>query len=242
MLQGFGVLFFGGGVETTLALTIATAVVMSPPQPSRGTWCLAGLCLCCDIKLLKGLKGQSLSFPALHPFFADITRVTWRSQGTHITEAKPKEKRLTIDYMPRLRGQLFIHPTNLSLEIRPPKLGDNGKYEVVVDTLSDPTKPKTFSYSLRIHGGLPMMPAGTSDMGGQSRSTVGPRGVTEPDAGDTRTQGTGGGQPPDGSGGLEACGVQDYYCVVKAYLMATVFGLLLMLVATVHNVTRDKGT
>ncbi|KAM9626154.1 T-lymphocyte surface antigen Ly-9-like [Morphnus guianensis] len=112
----------------------------------------SGLCLCCDIKLLKGLKGQSLSFPALHPFFADITQVTWRSQGTHITEAKPKEKRLTIDYVPRLRGQLFIHPTNLSLEIRPPKLGDNGKYEVVVDTLSDPTKPKTFSYSLRVHG------------------------------------------------------------------------------------------
>lgn len=70
---------------------------------------------------------------------------------------------------------------------------------------------------------------------------MGPRGVTEPDAGDTGTQGTGGGQPPGGSSGPEACRVQDYYCVVKGYLMATVFGLLLMLVATVHIVTRDKG-
>lgn len=141
--------FLGWGVETTLALTIATAVVMSAPQPSRGTRCLAGLCLCCDIKLLKGLKRQSLSFPALFPFFADITRVSWRSQGTHITE---DEKRFTVDYVPRFRGRQFIHPTNLSLKIRPLKLGDNGKYEVVMDTLSDPTKPKTFSYSLRVHG------------------------------------------------------------------------------------------
>lgn len=153
MLSGlWGAFFWGGGAESTLALTITTAVVMSAPQPSCGTWCLAGLCLCCDIKLLTGLKRQFLSFPALHPFFADITWVSWRSQGTHITEAKPKEKRFTVDYVRRFRGWQFIHPTNLSLKIRPLKLGDNGRYEVVMDTLSDPTKPKTFSYSLRVHG------------------------------------------------------------------------------------------
>lgn len=83
-----------------------------------------------------------------------------------------------------------------------------------------------------------MTPTGTSDTGGQSRSTVGPRGVTEPDAGDTRTQGTSRGQPPGGAVGQGHAGCS----VVKGYLMATIFGLLLMLVATVHIVTRDKGT
>lgn len=34
----------------------------------------------------------------------------------------------------------------------------------------------------------------------------------------------------------------DGYCTVKGYLVATVLGLLLLLVAAVHIVTRDKAT
>ena len=66
--------------------------------------------------------------------------------------------------------------------------------------------------------------------------------MTEPSAGDTATQGAGGGQPPGGGGGPGVCGVQDRYCVVKGYLVAAVFGPLLMLMAAVHVVTRDKAT
>ena len=131
---------------------LRSSPLRSSPQPPRGTRCLAGLRLCCGIKLLKGLKGQALSFPALHSVSADIVRVTWRSRGTHIAEAKPREKLFTVDYLPKFHGRLFIHPTNLSLEIRPLKLGDGGRYEVVVDTLFHPTNPKTFSYLLLVHG------------------------------------------------------------------------------------------
>ncbi|KAM6190409.1 uncharacterized protein WM294_013906 [Sarcoramphus papa] len=201
-----------------------------------------GLRLCCGIKLLKGLKGQALSFPAMHSVSADIVRVTWRSRGTHIAEAKPREKLFTVDYLPNFRGRLLIHPTNLSLEIRPLKLGDSGRYEVVMDTLFHPTNPKTFSYLLLVHDGSPETAAGTGDAGGHSRSTAEPWGVTEPSAGDTATQGASGVQPPGGGGGPGVCGVQDRYCVVKGYLVAAVFGPLLMLMAAVHVMTRDKAT
>lgn len=55
-------------------------------------------------------------------------------------------------------------------------------------------------------------------------------------------QGAGGGQPPGGSGGPGVCRVQDRYCVVKGYLVAAVFGPLLILVAAVHVVITDKAT
>lgn len=202
-----------------------------------------GLRLCCGTELLKGLQGQSLSFPALQPGeVPDIARVTWRSRGLHIAEAKPRVKMFTVDYLPKFHGRLLIHPTNLSLEISPLKLEDSGRYKVVVDTLSDPTKPKTFSYLLLVHDGWPKTAAGTGDTGGHSGSTATPRGATEPRAGDTPTPGAGGGQPPGDGGGPEVCGVRDRYCVVKGYLVATIFGPLLILVAAVHVVTRDKAT
>ncbi|XP_072702575.1 uncharacterized protein [Ciconia boyciana] len=201
-----------------------------------------GLHLCCGTKLLKGLEGQSLFFPALRPVSEDIVRVTWRSRGTHIAEAKPREKMFTVNYLPDFRDRLLIHPTNLSLEIRLLQLGDRGKYKVVVDTLSDPTNPKTFSYLLLVHGDSPEMATGTGDAGGHSGSTVGPRGASEPHAGDATTQSTGGGQPPGSNGGPGACGVRDHYCAVKGYLVAAVFGPLLILVATIHIMTRDKAT
>lgn len=59
--------------------------------------------------------------------------------------------------------------------------------------------------------------------------------------GDT-TQGAGGGQPPGHGGGAGGCGLGDSYCAVKGYLVATVLGLLLLLVAAVHIMTRDKAT
>lgn len=63
-----------------------------------------------------------------------------------------------------------------------------------------------------------------------------PQGATEPSAGDTGTQDTGGGQPP------RPCRAQDRYCLVKGYLMAGIFVPLVLLVAVVHVVTRVKCT
>ncbi|XP_065516283.1 uncharacterized protein LOC136004086 isoform X2 [Lathamus discolor] len=111
-----------------------------------------GLCLCCATELLKGLKGQSLSFPALQLLSHDIVRVTWRTKGTHIAEAKPRVRMFTADFLPEFRGRLLIHPNSLSLEINPLQPSDSGSYEVVVDTLSDPTNPQTFHYSLLVLG------------------------------------------------------------------------------------------
>lgn len=76
--------------------------------------------------------------------------------------------------------------------------------------------------------------AGTGDSGGDSGSMAGPWGETEPGAGDAMPQGEG--------GGPGTCRMQDRYCVVKGYLVAAVLGPLLMLVAAVHIVTRDKAT
>lgn len=124
-----------------------------PPSPSPPpNHPLAGLCLCCAVELLKGLKGQSLSFPALHLLSHDIVRVTWRTKGTHIAEAKPRVRMFTTDFLPEFRGRLLIHLNSLSLEINPLQPSDSGSYEVVVDTLSDPTNPKTFHYSLLVLG------------------------------------------------------------------------------------------
>lgn len=124
-------------------------LLRSPSQVSRG---LAGPRLGCSMGVLTGLKGHSLSFPALHSDAGDITRVTWRSRGTHTAEAKPRKKLFAMDYLPGLRGQLLLHPTNLRLEISPLKLGDSGRHKAGVDTFSHPTNPKTFSYFLRVRG------------------------------------------------------------------------------------------
>lgn len=316
--------------------------------------------------MLEGLTGQSLSFPTLRHASADIVRVTWMSQGTHIAEAKPREKKFTVNYLPKFHGRLLIHPANLSLEIRDLMLEDSGTYDMVVDTSSNPTNPKTFSYLLLVHceskdGGRrvagtklcwvhpghiplglgchctsslalrppvpatspltvqrslgqacgpwrnspssfgahahqlhPLHPApvahrpppgaasiapspggtqshqggdqslkqplatwltpcpvhtddlsetaaGSSDAGGHSGSTTRPQGMTEPHVRHAATQGAGGGQPPGSGGGTAACGVQSRYCVVKGYLMATIFVPLLVLVVTIHVMTRDKA-
>ncbi|XP_074931110.1 uncharacterized protein LOC142048288 [Phalacrocorax aristotelis] len=209
--------------------TLLCCVLLAAPQ---------GLCLCCSIKLLEGLKDQSFFFPALQHESVDIVRVTWRFQGSHIAEIKPREKMSTINYLPNFYGRLVIHPSNLSLEIRPLQLADSGSYVVVMDTLSDPTNPKTFSYLLLVCDDLP----GTGGVGGQSRSTAEPRGPTEPWTGDITTEGAGGGEPPGGSSGMGVCRAPGQYCVVKGYCVAAVFGPLLILVATVHFVTRDKAT
>lgn len=129
--------------------TLATALV--PPPTISWHRVLAGPCLCCGIKVLKGVKGQTLSFPALHFVAPDIVRVTWMSRGTHIAEAKPREM-FTVNYLPSFRGRLLIHPTNLSLEITSLELRDSGRYKAVVDTSSNPTNPKTFSYLLVVCG------------------------------------------------------------------------------------------
>ncbi|XP_050186275.1 uncharacterized protein LOC126647788 [Myiozetetes cayanensis] len=188
------------------------------------------------VPVLWGLQGQSLSFPALSPVFEDIARVTWRTRGTHIAEAKPREKKFSVDYLPAFHGRLFIHPANLSLEIGQLRPEDSGNYEVVVDTLSDPTSPKTFQYFLRVYG-EPSEPGNAAGHGG---STATPPGVTEPRPGDPTTPGTGGGQPPGGREGLGTCGGWRHYCVLKGYLVAAVLGPLLVLLVIVHLVTRDK--
>ncbi|XP_061299767.1 uncharacterized protein LOC133263913 [Pezoporus flaviventris] len=237
-----------------------------------------GLCLCCAVELLKGLKGQSLSFPALHLLSHDIVRVTWRTKGTHIAEAKPRVRMFTTDFLPEFQDRLLIHPNSLSLQINPLQPSDSGSYEVVVDTLSDPTNPKTFRYSLLVLDGSPVPMPGTGDTKGSIRSTVDPHGppvlgagdtkgaiestvdphgalvprtgvtkgptgsrvdphgASEPGAGDTGTQDTGGRHHPG------SCGAQDRYCLLKGYLMAGVFVPLALLVAAVHIMTRDKGT
>uniref|UniRef100_A0A8C3JVH7 Uncharacterized protein n=1 Tax=Calidris pygmaea TaxID=425635 RepID=A0A8C3JVH7_9CHAR len=114
--------------------------------------CLPDLRPCGGTEVLRGLEGRSLSFPALPSTSGDIARVTWRTRGTHIAEAKPRQKVFTVDYLPHFRGRLLIHPTNLSLEMGPLELEDSGLYKVVVDTFSDPTNPKTFSYFLLVYG------------------------------------------------------------------------------------------
>lgn len=91
-------------------------------------------------------------------------------------------------------------------------------------------------------GSSPETVDATGDTGGHWEATVGPWGTTKPYARDAVTEGEGGGQPPGGGGGPGTCRVQDRYCVVKGYLVAAVFGPLLMLVAAVHVATRDKAT
>ncbi|XP_027636447.1 uncharacterized protein LOC114010995 [Falco peregrinus] len=199
-----------------------------------------GLQLCHGMKWLEGVKGQSLCFPALRSISANIVRVTWRFGGTHIAEAKPTKSMFTFSLLPRFHGRLLIHPSNLSLEIRLLRLEDAGNYEVTVDTLSDPTKPKTFYYYLMVHDGSSETVTRTGGTGGHSRSTVAPWEATKPHGRDTVTQGTGGGQPLDKGGRSGMCPAQNGYCVVKGYLVAVIFGLLLLVVAAVHIVTRDS--
>ncbi|XP_027525424.1 uncharacterized protein LOC113960203 [Corapipo altera] len=192
--------------------------------------------LCCSL----------LTAGALRPAFGDIARVTWRTRGTHIAEAKPGEKKFSVGFLPSFRERLLIHPNNLSLEIRGLRLEDSGSYEVVVDTSSDPTAPKTLQYRLWVHGD-PSRPGdavghGGSTVTGHGGSTVTPRGVTEPRAGDPTRQDTDLGQPPEGRGGPGTCGGWGHYCELKGYLVAAVLGPLLVLVVTVHLVTRDKAT
>ena len=144
--------FFGGGGGMETILTPAMAVTLVALRPAWGTRCLPGLRLCRGLEVLRGLQGQSVSFPAPLPASADIARVIWRNWETHIAEAKPRENRFNADYLPGLRGRLFLHPTRLSLEIRPLQLEDSGPYQVIVDTFSEPTNPKNSSYFLIVHG------------------------------------------------------------------------------------------
>ncbi|XP_065516282.1 uncharacterized protein LOC136004086 isoform X1 [Lathamus discolor] len=209
----------------------------------------SGTSLVCCVLLVAAKALQLLSH--------DIVRVTWRTKGTHIAEAKPRVRMFTADFLPEFRGRLLIHPNSLSLEINPLQPSDSGSYEVVVDTLSDPTNPQTFHYSLLVLDGSPLLVPGTGvtkgstgsrvdphaasvpgtgDTKGPIGSTVDPHGALEPGAGDTGKQDTGGRQPPG------SCWAQDRYCLVKGYLMAGVFVPLVLLVAAVHIMTRDKGT
>ncbi|KAM6331179.1 uncharacterized protein FN964_015283 isoform 3-T4 [Alca torda] len=125
--------------------------------------------LCCGAGVLTGLKGHSLSFPALHSDSGDIARVTWRSRGTHMAEAKPRERPFAVGYLPSLGGRPLLQPTNLRPEISPLKPGESGRHEGLVGAFSDPTNLKTFSYFLLVRGGS----AGAGDSGGGSGSTAG---------------------------------------------------------------------
>ncbi|XP_027766339.1 uncharacterized protein LOC114072666, partial [Empidonax traillii] len=180
----------------------------------------AGVTLLCCLLVAAG---------ALRPVVEDIARVTWRTRGTHIAEAKPREEKFSVDYLPAFRGRLLIHPANLSLEILQLRQEDSGDYEVIVDTLSHPTAPKTFRYFLQVSGD----PSGPGDAAGHGGSTVTPPGLTEPRPGDPTRPGTGG-------GGLGTCGGWRHYCELKGYLVAAVLGPLLVLLVAVHLVTRDK--
>ncbi|KAM6331177.1 uncharacterized protein FN964_015283 isoform 1-T1 [Alca torda] len=184
--------------------------------------------LCCGAGVLTGLKGHSLSFPALHSDSGDIARVTWRSRGTHMAEAKPRERPFAVGYLPSLGGRPLLQPTNLRPEISPLKPGESGRHEGLVGAFSDPTNLKTFSYFLLVRGGS----AGAGDSGGGSGSTAGRDGARcwRRHAAGRRWGAAPGRRRGDGD------------CMVKGCLVATVFGPLLMLVATVHIVPRDKAT
>ncbi|XP_068027317.1 uncharacterized protein [Melanerpes formicivorus] len=136
--------------------------------------------------LLVGLRGQSLAFPPPDGLeSADISRVLWSTGAVHIAEAKPREKLFKVDLLPRFRRRLLLHPSNLSLEMRALREQDEGFYQLVVDTFSDPTNPRTSSYFVQVLGSSPWTAAGPTATGGRSRSTVGPQGVTKPHASDT---------------------------------------------------------
>lgn len=77
-----------------------------------------------------------------------------------------------------------------------------------------------------------------SDTGGPSRSTAGPGMSSEPYAGGGTTPGPGNGQLPDAGGSPGPCGAQGGYCILRGYLVAAVFGPLVILLVVVHVVTR----
>ncbi|XP_031412787.1 uncharacterized protein LOC104914411 isoform X2 [Meleagris gallopavo] len=174
---------------------------------------MAGGLQCCHaIKILRGKRGKPLSFPALRPVAKDIVRITWTSEthSTHIAEAKPEVKEFAVDFLPDFQGRLRIHPQLLSLEITELRSTDADDSPGSAD----------------------------SDTGGPSRSTAGPGMSSEPYAGGGTTPGPGNGQLPDAGGSPGPCGAQGGYCILRGYLVAAVFGPLVILLVVVHVVTR----
>ncbi|XP_021232417.1 uncharacterized protein LOC110387972 [Numida meleagris] len=200
---------------------------------------VAGGLRCCRAReVLTGQRGRSLSFPALRRVAEDIVRITWISEtrGTHIAEAKPKMKEFAADFLPHFQGRLRIHPQSLSLEITELSSSDSGKYRAVVDIASSPSSPRTFSYLVLVLDHPPGTTRG--DTGGHSRSTTGPRTSAEPRNGGGTTPGPGRGQIPGAGGAPGLCGTRGGYCTLRGYLVAAVFGPLVVLLVAVHVVTR----
>ncbi|XP_010722184.1 uncharacterized protein LOC104914411 isoform X3 [Meleagris gallopavo] len=197
-----------------------------------------GLQCCHAIKILRGKRGKPLSFPALRPVAKDIVRITWTSEthSTHIAEAKPEVKEFAVDFLPDFQGRLRIHPQLLSLEITELRSTDAGQYSAGVDIASKPTSPRKFTYLVLVLDDSPG--SADSDTGGPSRSTAGPGMSSEPYAGGGTTPGPGNGQLPDAGGSPGPCGAQGGYCILRGYLVAAVFGPLVILLVVVHVVTR----
>ncbi|XP_031462165.1 uncharacterized protein LOC116237257 isoform X2 [Phasianus colchicus] len=199
---------------------------------------MAGLQCCHALKVMIGKRGKMLSFPPLRPFAEDIVRILWISEThrTHIAEAKPGTKEFAVDFLPDFQGRLRIHPQLLSLEIMELRRADAGLYFAEVDIASKPSSPRKFTYRVLVLDD----PPGTTDgdTGGHSRSTTGPGVSSEPHAGGGTTPDPGKGQLLDAGGSLGPCGVQGGYCTFRGYLVAAVFGPLVVLLVAVHVVTR----
>ncbi|XP_019373190.1 PREDICTED: uncharacterized protein LOC109297651 [Gavialis gangeticus] len=183
---------------------------------------------------LEGFTGESLSFPALRPVAPDIARIIWfsDSRGTHIAEAKPLSREFRTDYDPVLRPRLALHRGNLSLEITALQLSDSGVYRATVDIQSNPTRPQMFYYELiiQVHqldppGSTWPPPQGpTTPVGSRARtSTRDPGGTPRP-----------GEDPGHDKSRCGACS-----CALKGYIIAAVYGTLLLTVAIVHIKTQS---
>lgn len=61
---------------------------------------------------------------------------------------------------------------------------------------------------------------------------------SEPGAGEGTTLGPGKGQLPGAGEAPGPCGAQGGYCTLRGYLVASVFGPLVVLLVAVHVVTR----
>ncbi|XP_015739808.1 uncharacterized protein LOC107324361 [Coturnix japonica] len=197
-----------------------------------------GLQCCRAFEVLMGKQGELLSFPALRPVANDIVRILWMSKtyGTHIAEAKPGVKEFAVNFLPKFQGRLRIHLQSLSLEITELHSTDEGLYSAVVDTASNPSSPRTFSYSVKVLDHTPWTT--DSDTGGHSRSTTEPGMSSESHTVGRTTLGPSKGQVPDAGGAPGLCGAQGGYCTLKGYLIAAVFGPLVVLLVAVHVVTR----
>ncbi|XP_042749590.1 uncharacterized protein LOC122192958 isoform X1 [Lagopus leucura] len=198
----------------------------------------AGLQCCHALKVLRGMWGKPLSFPALRPLAEDIVRIIWISEthSTHIAEAKPGVKEFAVNFLPDFQGRLRIHPQLLSLEITELRSTDAGQYSAGVDIASKPSSPRKFTYRVLVLDDPPVTTDG--DTGGHSRSTAGPGMSSEPHVGEGTTPDPGKGQLLDAGGSPGPCGAQGGYCTLRGYLVAAVFGPLVVLLVAVHVVTR----